>query len=104
MSGLIALTRDLEAAGEGLAIFSDAIATGGHRLSIVAVAGGHADVAAIDCRSWAMAQRFEPKARDLEVVGWTGLRKGLPFITARTTPDAVVEILKPALGTMPQAS
>lgn len=101
MSGLTALTRDLEAAGESLAIFSDAIATGSHRLSIVAVAGRHADVAAIDCRSWAMAQRFEPVAGDLQVVGWTEPRKGLPFITARETPTDVAAALASALKSAP---
>lgn len=97
MSGLIGITRDLEASGESLAIFSDAIETGGHRLSIVAVADGDADVAAIDCRSWALAQCFEPKAAELAVVGWTVLRKGLPFITARETPERVVAALQAAL-------
>ena len=97
MSGLTALKRDLEAAGEGLKIFSDAIATGGHRLSVVAVAGRYADVAAIDCRSWAMAQRFEPAAGELQVVGWTAPRKGLPFITAWGTPAPVAAALVAAV-------
>ena len=60
MSGIIALTRELAALGETLDIFSERIESGGHRASIVAVADGRADVAAIDCRSWALAQRFEP--------------------------------------------
>lgn len=71
--------------------------TGGHRASVVAVAQGRADVAAVDCRSWAMAQRFEPAARALAVVGWTARHKGLPFITAKATPPAVVAKLKVVL-------
>ena len=67
------------------------IETGAHRASIVAVAEGRADVCAIDCRSWHMAKRHEPKAAELEVVGWTGLRKGLPMITSRHTPEEIVE-------------
>jgi ABC-type phosphate/phosphonate transport system substrate-binding protein len=86
MSGIIALKRDLEAVGEMLGIFAQRIETGGHRNSIVAVAEGGADVAAIDCRSWALAQRFEPGAADLEVVGWTAMRKGLPFVAGLNSP------------------
>lgn len=93
MSGIIALSRDLEAAGESLDVFSDRIETDGHRQSIVAVAEGRADVAAIDCRSWHMAEMHEPRAEDVHVVGWTGLRKGLPMITSRHTPEDVVERL-----------
>ncbi|PLP60567.1 phosphate ABC transporter substrate-binding protein [Mesorhizobium loti] len=97
MSGIIAITRDLEAMREGLGIFPECIESGGHRNSIVEVAEGRADVAAIDCQSWALAQRFEPKAKDVVVIGWTARRKGLPFITARTTPPALLVKLREAL-------
>jgi ABC-type phosphate/phosphonate transport system substrate-binding protein len=93
MSGIIALTRDLQAAGESLDIFSSRSESGGHRGSIVAVAEGKADIAAIDCESWALAQRFEPAARKVAVVGWTARRKGLPYITARTTPEPIRRIM-----------
>ncbi|MFD2058661.1 phosphate/phosphite/phosphonate ABC transporter substrate-binding protein [Mesorhizobium calcicola] len=100
MSGIIALTRDLQAAGESLDIFSMRSESGGHRGSIVAVAEGKADVAAIDCESWALAQHFEPAARKLVIVGWTGRRKGLPFITAITTPEKTVRALREALAAL----
>jgi ABC-type phosphate/phosphonate transport system substrate-binding protein len=93
MSGIIAPTRDLEAMGESLDIFCELIETGAHRASIIAVAEGRADVCAIDCRSWHMAERHEPKAEALQAVGWTGLRKGLPMITSRRTQPEVVEKL-----------
>lgn len=86
MSGIIALTRDLAAMGESLDIFAERIESGGHRSSIVAVAEGRADVAAIDCRSWALARRFEPAAKSVRVVGWTARRKGLPYIAALGSP------------------
>lgn len=86
MSGLIALMRDLERAGEGRALFADTFRTGAHRASIRAVAAGEADVAAIDCRTWALARRFEPAAEAVRVVGWTALRPGLPYITAKGSP------------------
>jgi ABC-type phosphate/phosphonate transport system substrate-binding protein len=100
MSGIIAPTRDLDAMGKSLDIFSERVETGAHRASIVAVAEGRADVCAIDCRSWHMAKRYEPKAKELQVVGWTGLRKGLPMITSVHTPEEIreqlIEILSPA--------
>lgn len=97
MSGLLSLTRDLEAAGNDLNIFAERVVSGGHRASIVMVAEGRADVAAVDCQSWAMARRFEPAAEALTVVGWTSHRKGLPFITSKETPMGVVAKLKQAL-------
>jgi len=98
MSGTIGMTRDLQAAGESLDIFSSRSESGGHRGSIVAVAEGRADIAAIDCESWALAQRFEPAARKVAIVGWTARRKGLPFITARTTPEKTVRAMREALA------
>jgi ABC-type phosphate/phosphonate transport system substrate-binding protein len=98
MSGIIALTRDLEATSESLDVFSARSESGGHRASIVAVAEGRADVAAIDSESWALAQRFEPAARKVVVVGWTARRKGLPFVTARTTPEKTVAALREAIA------
>lgn len=97
MSGLVALARDLESAGEGLAIFSERLETGSHRASIVAVAEGAADLCAVDCRTWHLAKHFEARASDLHAVGWTARRLGLPFITSRHTPPQVVTALRAAL-------
>ena len=83
MSGYLALARDLEAAGSSPAIFAGLEETGSHRASMRAVAAGRADVCAIDCRTWALARRFEPASARLRAVAWTGLRKGLPLITRR---------------------
>jgi ABC-type phosphate/phosphonate transport system substrate-binding protein len=97
MSGIIALTRDLEAAGQNLSIFCERIETAAHRASIVAVAEGRAEVCAVDCRSWHLARLHEPSAADVVVVGWTARRKGLPYITSRHTPPEIVARLKAAL-------
>lgn len=98
MSGLLGLTRDLEAMGESLDIFVSRSESGGHRSSIVAVAEGRADIAAIDCQSWALAQRFELAAKGVKVVGWTARRKGLPYITARTTPEITIAAMREAVA------
>ena len=79
-------TRDLADLGQSLDLFSQRAETGGHRASVVAVAEGRADVCTIDCRSWALARRFEPRAADVAVVGWTARRPGLPYISARGAP------------------
>ncbi|MER8867594.1 PhnD/SsuA/transferrin family substrate-binding protein [Mesorhizobium sp. M0751] len=100
MSGIVAPTRDLQALAESLDIFSGLSESCGHRASIVAVAEGRADVAAIDCESWALAQRFEPAAQKVTVVGWTRRRKGLPFITARTTPETIVATMREAIAAL----
>jgi ABC-type phosphate/phosphonate transport system substrate-binding protein len=83
LSGYLSLKRDLEAAGASLDLFGSLVETGAHRASVVAVAEGRADIAAIDCKSWMLARRYEAAARDLRVIGWTARRKGLPFIRAR---------------------
>ncbi len=83
MSGYHGFKRDLEKAGETLDIFTALIETGAHRSSVQAIAANRADFATIDCRSWHLAQRHEPAARQLVVVGWTALRPGTPFISAR---------------------
>lgn len=101
MSGIIALGRDLELMGAGLGVFPDRIETGSHRASVLAVAAGKADAAAIDCRTWDMIRRFQPQAAaDVEVVGWTARRIGLPFVAARNLPDEVVQALRQALSAM----
>lgn len=86
MSGYLSLQRDLQAQGETLDLFIHHLETGGHRNSIDAVAARRADVAAIDCKSWELAQRYHETASALVVVGWTGRRKGLPFISAFELP------------------
>ncbi|MEN9894997.1 MAG: hypothetical protein RIR97_849 [Pseudomonadota bacterium] len=84
MSGYLALKRDLEAAGSGLSVFSSLVASGSHRQSMQHVTNGIADIAAIDARTWQMAQTYLPEmTQRLAVIGWTARRPGLPFITNR---------------------
>lgn len=98
MSGIIALTRDLEAAGESINLLSDRIETGSHRASVLAVAEGRADVCAVDCRTWKLVTRHEPKTADVAVVGWTARRKGLPYIASRHIPETISSRLQSVLA------
>lgn len=94
LSGFLALAED---AGDPAAWAEALVETGSHRDSIRAVAEGRADLAAIDCRSWALACLHEPCAAGLVVVGWTGERLGLPYVTARGTDPALAARLRAAL-------
>lgn len=84
LSGTLALKRDLEVVGTSLALFAQLVETGAHRASIRAIAEDKADIAAIDCQSWALAERFEPAAKELQIIGWTARRKGLPLIRSKS--------------------
>lgn len=94
MSGWLALSADLGAAGEDVAMFAGLTATGGHRASMQAVAQGRADLCAVDCRSLALARRFEPDVRQLRVAGWTARRLGLPYVVARRLAHLAPTIAK----------
>ncbi|KAI1114195.1 ABC-type phosphate/phosphonate transport system, periplasmic component [Nemania sp. NC0429] len=91
MSGLLGLERDLTSLNEDLDIFSERLQSGGHRNSIIAIAEGRADVAAVDCFTWHLAKRFEPTAGELAVVGWTARRRGLPFIASKHISPQVIK-------------
>lgn len=103
MSGIVALRRDLEAAGESFALFSDLMETGSHRASAQAVLEGRADACAVDCRTWSLLRRFEARAGELAVVGWTARRKGLPYICSRMLPPDTVETLRAVLADFTRA-
>jgi ABC-type phosphate/phosphonate transport system substrate-binding protein len=62
------------------------------------VVRGGADVAALDCVSYAHFQRLYPAlAAGLRVIAWTPASACLPFVTARSTNDEVLAALRAAL-------
>lgn len=79
-SGFAAPVRWLAAAG--LAMEPAPLETGAHRASILAVAAGKADWAAIDAVTWELAKRHEPASRDLAVFARTPETPALPLITS----------------------
>lgn len=91
LSGRICLERDTAMD------FGAEIETGGHRASLAAVAEGRADVAALDCRTFALLRQFDPQAQSVHVIGWTAARPGLPYVCSPTLPaqmrDAVHGVL-----------
>jgi len=95
LSGYLAPDQDL-AKGIG-GTFASVIETGSHRASVAAVAEGRADVAAIDCRTWDLAKRYEPYAKGLLVLDWTKPRLGLPYICSPKIDHELAEASRQAL-------
>jgi ABC-type phosphate/phosphonate transport system substrate-binding protein len=94
MSGWHALQRDCAALDR--APPTRHVETGSHRASVIAVAQGRADMAAVDCVSFALARLHDPAAADVHVAGWTAERPGLPLITSLNTPPQAMAALRRA--------
>jgi ABC-type phosphate/phosphonate transport system substrate-binding protein len=79
--------------------FSSVELTGAHLASVRVVAEGRADVAAIDCVSYAHIGRVsaELTAR-LRILDWTPSSPGLPYVTARASDASIVSALRAALA------
>jgi ABC-type phosphate/phosphonate transport system substrate-binding protein len=74
------------------------VITGGHLASAEAVAENEADVAAIDCVTWAHLQRWRPGLTGrLRVLTWTVRNPGLPLITSLGTSPSQLAALRAAL-------
>lgn len=79
--------------------FGSVVETGGHRASIDAVASGAADIASIDCITFGNTLRFDPeRVAGVRVLAETPRGPGLPFITAATTSQKDIEILRRSLA------
>ena len=84
--------------GGAARFFAEIVLTGAHADSMEAVAEGRADLAAIDCVTWAHLQRWRPvPAGRLRVLAGTDATPGLPLITALTTPETTRRALAGAL-------
>ena len=85
--------------------FSQARATGGHRLSVDAVRDGRADVAAIDCVTWALLQKYAPQAtKGLQSIGTSAPYPGLPLVCALGTDALTLAAFQSALHSLVQQS
>jgi len=78
--------------------FSAVELTGEHLKSAQSVAAGTADVAAIDCVTYAHIGRLHTElAARLRILDWTPTSPGLPYITARATDPSTLSALRSAL-------
>lgn len=99
LSGHLAL-RSMFAplAAEGR-FFGSAVETGSHAASMERVAAGKADVAAIDCVSFALTKTHRPAlAAKLRVIGMSPKAPALPYVTASGRPKPELARLKRALA------
>ncbi|GEO00264.1 phosphate ABC transporter substrate-binding protein [Novosphingobium sediminis] len=73
--------------------------SGSHRASIAMVAGGRADVAAIDCVTFGNLARFAPEVvAGVRILAETAKTPGLPLITRGTAHDREIALLRGALA------
>jgi ABC-type phosphate/phosphonate transport system substrate-binding protein len=73
--------------------FGPSFASGGHRLSALALAEGRADISVIDAQTWRMIRRWDTWAAGLKVIGLTDPTPATPFITsARNTPETAAAV------------
>ncbi len=78
--------------------FARAIASGAHIDSLALIRNGTADIAAIDCISYAQFQRYQPESlHNIRILGRTASAPGTPLITARSTPPALLALLRQTL-------
>jgi len=97
-SGMNLLRVEIAPLARKQSFFGAVTVTGSHEASATAVADGDADVAAIDCVTWAHLQRFRPATtKRLRVLMWTVRSPGLPFITSARTDAATRAALGLAL-------
>jgi ABC-type phosphate/phosphonate transport system substrate-binding protein len=97
-SGMNLFRATIAPLADGRTFFGAAVTTGSHRASLEAVADGRADLAAIDCVSFALMRRFEAGlAAKVAVVAESPLSPGLPFIASARLPEATVSRAREAL-------
>jgi ABC-type phosphate/phosphonate transport system substrate-binding protein len=78
--------------------FGGVVMTGDHAGSVRAVAQGRADVASIDCVTWAHVGHLRPsETSGLRVLTWTEANPGLPLVTSVHTAAPVRGALLRAL-------
>lgn len=98
LSGYLSITADVTAkTGQRKAFYSKGVHSGSHRNSVALVAAGEADIAAIDCKTWDLVQRFDDAAKQVRVIGWTQARKGLPYVCSPSLDETLKRLLTETL-------
>jgi ABC-type phosphate/phosphonate transport system substrate-binding protein len=97
-SGMNALRALIAPISDGKKFFAEVIETGSHSASLAHVASGRADVAAIDCVSFALFSRHgRADIRRVRILCRTASAPNLPFITAGSTAPERVQRLRDGL-------
>ncbi|MEM7226139.1 MAG: PhnD/SsuA/transferrin family substrate-binding protein [Pseudomonadota bacterium] len=97
-SGYNTLRHSLAPLAGAACFFAQAIETGAHLASLEAVASGAADLAAVDCVSFALLSRagYEAAAR-CKVVAWSAPAASLPYVTRAGADRDLVKRLRDGL-------
>jgi ABC-type phosphate/phosphonate transport system substrate-binding protein len=84
---------------KGAPFFGSVVTTGGHVASVGAVAEGRADLAAVDCITFAHLRRWRPALTErVRILAETPATPNLPLVTAARTEDATLASLRRALA------
>ena len=99
LSGHLALKCVFAPLGRNGRFFDQLVTSGSHRASMQLVCDAKADVAAIDCVSFALARRHRPElAAGLAVIAHGPAAPALPYVTAAGRPAGEIARLKHALS------
>ena len=86
----------------GKPFFADVVETGGHALSVVAILEKRADLAAIDCVTYALLARGASRLiAATKIIGETPTSPALPFIASRALPAATRAAVRQILRDLP---
>jgi ABC-type phosphate/phosphonate transport system substrate-binding protein len=78
--------------------FSSVVVTGSHEASLLAVSEGDADLASIDCVSFALLERGRPEVvKRVAIVARSPLSPCLPFIASASLPAPTIKAVREAL-------
>jgi len=82
----------------GRAFFSNVVVTGSHAASLEAIAGGRADLAAIDCVTYGLLKRLRPGLIErTAIIAESQSSPGLPFIASARLPETTIAAAREAL-------
>jgi len=82
----------------GAPFFRAVVVTGSHEASVTAVAEGQADLASIDCVSFALIERGRPELVErVAIVAESPLTPGLPFIASARLGAPTIAVVREAL-------
>ena len=98
-SGANALRALVAPMSEGGRFFAQVLKSGSHAGSLSMVAAGKADVAAIDCVTFALLARYRPAAvADVRELCRSALTPGLPYVMSRSLGEATLDRVRRALA------
>ena len=98
-SGMSALRHAVAPLAEDGRFFADIVVSGSHVRSIAMVAAGQADLAAIDCVTYALINRYDPALLSaVRILGSSAAAPGLPYVTHGAADVDFVQRLRAGLA------